>query len=155
MEIYNRKAKYDYYIITTYEAGIVLKGTEVKAIRKGSVDLKNSYGYIRNGEVFLVNMFVARYEEGNRFNHEERRTRKLLLNKKEIKQIETKIEKEGWTIIPLKLYFKKGKAKILIGIAKGKKDRDKREIIKKRDLEREQSKMFKANNLNFNVQLKS
>ncbi|MDD2489918.1 MAG: SsrA-binding protein SmpB [Bacilli bacterium] len=145
MEINNRKANYDYYIDDTYEAGIVLKGTEIKSIRQGSVDLKDSYGIIKKDEVYLLNMYIAKYEEGNRFNHDERRTRKLLLNKTEISKINSKVTLEGWTIVPMKLYLKKGKAKVLIGIGKGKKTYDKRETIKKRDLEREQRKELKYN----------
>ena len=145
IQINNRKAKYDYYIDDTYDAGIVLKGTEIKSIRQGSVDLKDSYGIIKKDEVYLLNMYIAKYEEGNRFNHDERRTRKLLLNKTEISKINSKVTLEGWTIVPMKLYLKKGKAKVLIGIGKGKKTYDKRETIKKRDLEREQRKELKYN----------
>lgn len=137
MEIKNKKAYFDYYVEKEIEAGIVLKGTEIKSIRKGSVDLKDSYVIIRKNEAFIINMYVAKYEEGNRFNHEERRTRKLLLHKKEISKLEEEINKDGYTIIPLKMYLKEGKAKIIIGVCKGKHLYDKRETIKKRDLERE------------------
>lgn len=137
MEIENRKAKFDYFIEDTYEAGIVLKGTEIKSIREGKCNLKDSYAIIRNNEVFLLNAHISSYDKGNLFNHEETRTRKLLLNKKEILKLRTKLDVEGYTVIPLKIYFKKGLAKVLIGIAKGKKDYDKRESIKKRDIERE------------------
>lgn len=143
MEILNKKARYDYFIEDEYEAGIVLKGTEIKSIRKGSANLKDSYAIIKNNEVFLLNMFISPYSEGNRFNHEETRTRKLLLHKKEIKKIKNKLEIEGYTLVPIKLYFKNNKAKILLGIAKGKKNYDKRESIKKRDQEREIRKMIK------------
>lgn len=143
MEINNRKAYYDYYIEDTYEAGIVLKGTEVKSIRNGKANIKDGYAYIKQGEIFLINMFIAPYEQGNRFNQPERRTRKLLLKKQEILKLNNKIKKEGYTLIPLKLYFKKDKAKILIGLSKGKKKHDKREVIKKRDLEREARKNLK------------
>ena len=143
MEILNKKARYDYFIDEEYEAGIVLKGTEIKSIRNGSANLKDSYAIIRDGEVFLLNMFIATYNEGNRFNHEETRTRKLLLNKNEIKKIKNKLEIEGYTMFPIKLYFKNNKAKILLGIGKGKKHYDKRETIKKRDQEREIRKMVK------------
>lgn len=136
MEINNRKAKFNYFIDDTYEAGIVLKGTEIKSIREGKVSINETYGIIKNSEIYVLNMFIKKYEEGNIFNHEERRTRKLLLHKREILKIKDKVEKMGYTIIPLKLYFKKGKAKILIGIAKGKKQYDKRETIKERDLRR-------------------
>ena len=143
MEISNKKATYDYFVEETYEAGIALKGTEIKSIRNGSANLKDSYAVIKKGEAYLLNMHIAPYEKGNQFNHEERRTRKLLLHKKEIDKIAGKITTEGYTLIPLKLYFKKNKAKILLGIAKGKKTFDKRETIKKRDLEREARKEFK------------
>lgn len=137
MVIENRKAKFDYFIEDTYEAGIVLKGTEIKSIREGKCNLKDSYAIIKNNEVFLLNTHISSYDKGNLFNHEETRTRKLLLNKKEILKLRTKIDIEGYTLIPLKVYFKKGLAKILIGVAKGKKDYDKRESIKKKDIERE------------------
>lgn len=137
MEINNKKAYYDYYVEKELESGIVLKGTEIKSIRKGSADLKDSYVIIRNNEAYIINMYIAKYEEGNRFNHEERRTRKLLLHKREIVKLKSEIIKDGYTIIPLKLYLKAGKAKILIGVCKGKHLYDKRETIKKRDLERE------------------
>ena len=143
MEILNKKARFDYFIEDEYEAGIVLKGTEIKSIRKGSANLKDSYAIIRNDEIFLLNMFISLYSEGNRFNHKEIRTRKLLLNKKEIKKIKNKLEIEGYTLVPIKLYFKNNKAKILLGIAKGKKNYDKRETIKKRDQEREMKKLMK------------
>jgi SsrA-binding protein len=143
VEITNRKATYDYFIEDTYEAGIVLKGTEIKSIRKGSANLQDSYAIIKKGEAFLLNMFIAPYEQGNQFNHEERRTRKLLLHKNEISKIFGKINIEGYTLIPIKLYFKTNKVKVLIGIAKGKKTFDKRETIKKRDLEREARKESK------------
>ncbi len=137
MEINNRKAKYDYAITDTVEAGIVLTGTEIKSIRSGKANLKDSYAIIKKGEAFLINMHISPYEEGNRFNHDETRTRKLLLHKKEILKLYDKIRLEGFTLVPIKLYFKGNKAKILLGIAKGKKTYDKREVIKKRDVERE------------------
>ncbi len=150
MEIYNRRAKFDYNVIETYEAGLVLKGTEIKSIRNGSANLKDSYATIKKGEIFLLNMYIAKYEQGNRFNHAERRTRKLLLKKNEIIKLSSKVKMEGFTLIPLKLYLKKGKAKILIGVAKGKKEYDKRETIKERDLEREARKNFKYNLSEYN-----
>jgi SsrA-binding protein len=143
MEITNKKATYDYFIEDTYEAGIVLKGTEIKSIRKGSANLQDSYAIVKKGEAFLLNMFIAPYEQGNQFNHDERRTRKLLLHKSEINKIFGKINIEGYALIPIKLYFKANKVKVLIGIAKGKKVFDKRETIKKRDLEREARKESK------------
>lgn len=143
MEITNKKASYDYFIEDTYEAGIVLKGTEIKSIRNGSANLQDSYAVVKKSEVFILNMYIAHYVEGNQFNHDERRTRKLLLNRKEINKIAGKLDIEGYTLIPLKLYFKGNKAKILLGIAKGKKQYDKREAIKKKDLEREAQKETK------------
>lgn len=138
MEIINKKARFDYYLEKEIEAGISLVGTEVKSIRKGSVDLKDTFINIKNNEAYILNMYISHYEEGNIFNHDERRTRKLLLHKKEIEKLKSEIKENGKTIVPVKLYFKNGKVKILIAIAKGKKLFDKRETIKKRDLEREQ-----------------
>lgn len=143
VEINNRKAHFDYEILDTYETGIVLTGTEIKSVRLGNVNLKDSYGIIRNNEIFLINMHISEYKEGNIFNHDEKRTRKLLLHKKEILKIRDKVNLEGITLVPLKLYFKKNKVKILLGIAKGKKTYDKRESIKKRDTEREIRKQLK------------
>jgi len=143
MEISNKKAHYDYIIETTYEAGIVLKGTEIKSIRDGKANLKDSYAIYKNGEIFLLNMHISEYDKGNQFNHEETRTRKLLLNKREILKIRDNLQIEGYTLIPVKLYFKGNKAKILLGIAKGKKLYDKREAIKKKDMDREIQKQMK------------
>ena len=137
IEIKNKKAYFDYNILEELEAGIVLSGTEIKSIRKGSVDLKDTFVTIKNNEAYILNMYIAKYEEGNIFNHEERRTRKLLLHKKEILKLKEKIKLEGLTIIPLKLYFKKNKTKILIGVAKGKKLYDKRASLKEKDLKKE------------------
>ena len=136
MEIVNRKAKHDYFIRDTFEAGIELLGTEIKSIRKGSANFNDCYGRIKNNEVFLLNMYIARYEEGNRFNHDERRERKLLLKKKEIIKINEAVNQKRYTLIPLKLYFVRNKAKVLLGICEGKKLYDKREAIKERDLRR-------------------
>ena len=141
MEVNNKKAYFDYFIEKELEAGISLVGTEIKSIRKGSVDLKDSFVHIKNNEAFVVNMYIARYEEGNRFNHDERRTRKLLLHKKEILKLKNEVSIEGKSIVPLKLYIKAGKAKLLIGLAKGKKNYDKRESIKKREIDRELKRM--------------
>lgn len=137
IEIKNKKAYFDYFVLKEIETGIVLTGTEIKSIRKGSANLKDTFARIKNDEVFVTNMYIAKYEEGNIFNHDERRERKLLLHKSEIKKIDKELTLNPYTLIPLKLYFKKGKAKILLGICKGKKLYDKRETIKKRDLERE------------------
>lgn len=143
IEISNRKAKFDYEIDSTLEAGIVLKGTEIKSIRLGNANLKDSYAVIKNNEVFLLGMHISPYKEGNIFNHDELRTRKLLLHKKEIFKLRDKITLEGYTLVPIKLYFNKNKAKILLGVAKGKKSYDKRESIKKRDIERDIKKQYK------------
>ena len=132
IEINNRKAKYDYEIEDTLEAGIVLTGTEIKSIRNGKANLKDSYAIIKNNEIFLLNMHISHYEQGNIFNHDETRTRKLLLHKKEILKLKQRLELAGFTLVPIKLYFKNNKAKILLGVAKGKKNYDKRETIKKR-----------------------
>ena len=137
MEILNRKAKHDYQIFDTIEAGIVLTGTEIKSLREGKANIKDSYAIIKNGEAFLLNMHISSYENGNIFNHDETRTRKLLLHKKEIFKFRDKLKLEGYTLVPLKIYLVKGRAKALIGLAKGKKNYDKREDIKKRDIERD------------------
>ena len=137
IEIKNKKAYFDYTVLEEMEAGISLVGTEIKSIRKGSVDLKDSFVSIKNNEAFILNMYIAKYEEGNIFNHDERRTRKLLLHKKEIKKLKEKVSTEGLTLIPLKIYFKKNYVKVLIGLCKGKKLYDKRASIKERDLKRE------------------
>ena len=143
MEILNRKARYDYEIEETYEAGRVLTGTEIKSIREGKVNIKDSYGIIKNGEIYLLNTHISQYKEGNIFNHEEDRTRKLLLHKKEILKLRDKLEVEGYTLVPLKIYFVKNKAKVLIGVAKGKKNYNKKETIKERDIKREMERNFK------------
>lgn len=143
MEILNRKARYDYAIEDTYEAGIVLTGTEIKSVRQGKVNIKDSYAIIRNDEIYLLNTHISIYEEGNRFNHEEDRTRKLLLHKREILKLKNKLELEGYTLIPLRFYFVKNKCKVEIGVCKGKKNYDKKESIKERDIQRELEKDFK------------
>ena len=138
MEILNRKAKFDYFIYDTYECGIVLKGSEIKSIRDGKANLKDSYAIIKNDELFILNMHISKYENSSIFNHDETRTRKLLANKKEIYKMRDKINIEGYTLIPLKLYFNRGLAKITIGVCKGKKNYDKRESIKEKDLQRKE-----------------
>ncbi len=137
IEIKNKKAYFDYFIISEFECGIVLTGTEIKSIRKGSANLKDTYARIKNNEVYLINMYIAPYDEGNRYNVPERRERKLLLHKNEIFKLKNLVNKEGNSLIPLKLYFKGNNAKILLGLCKGKKLYDKRETIKERDLKRE------------------
>ena len=143
MEILNRKARYDYEILDKFEAGIVLTGTEIKSIRNGQANLKDSYAIIKNGEAYLLNMHISEYKQGNQFNHDETRTRKLLLHKNEIKKINDKVSIKGLTLVPVKLYFNKGKAKIELAIARGKHTFDKKETIKQRDIEREVKKQLK------------
>ena len=143
MEIQNRKANFDYEIIDTFEVGIVLTGTEIKSIRLGKANLKDSYAIIKNNEIYLLNMHISKYDQGNIFNHEETRTRKLLMHKKEILKLRDKLDLEGFTLIPIKLYFKGSKAKILLGLAKGKKNYDKRETIKQKDIARQIAKDLK------------
>lgn len=145
MEIVNREAGFNYFVLESIECGIVLTGTEIKSIRDGKCNLKDSYARIRNNEIYLLNMNIAEYKEGNIFNHNPKRTRKLLLHKNEILKLSSKIEQDGLTLVPLKLYFKKNKVKILLGLCKGKKTYDKRETIKERDLKREVSKLQKYN----------
>ncbi len=136
MEIKNKKAYYNYFVLKEIEAGIALKGSEIKSIRKGSVNIKDSYIRIKNNEVYLINTYIEKYEQSNNFNHDVTRERKLLLHKREIKKLYEQVKQEGVTLIPLKIYLKNNVAKVLIGVCKGKKLYDKRESIKKRDLER-------------------
>ena len=143
MEILNRRARHDYFIEDTYECGISLKGCEVKSIRAGKANIKDSYGIVKHGEIFLLNMFIANYKEGNIFNEDETRTRKLLLHKKEILKISNELKLKSLTLIPLRVYFVKNKVKIELGICRGKKNYDKRETIKERDIERENRKNLK------------
>ena len=143
MEICNRKARHDYFIEDIYEAGISLTGTEIKSVRLGNANIKDSYAIIKKHEVFLLNMFISPYKEGNIFNHNETRTRKLLLHKKEIKKLEDKLEMQGLTLIPLKLYLKNNKLKVELGLCRGKKNYDKRESIKERDVKRNLEKALK------------
>ena len=142
----NRKASHDYFLVERFEAGIVLTGTEIKSIRKGKVQFKDAYITFIKNEAYIKEMHIAPYDHGNIFNHDETRTRKLLLHKKEILKLKNKIDLNGFTLIPLKVYFVKGHAKILLGLARGKKTYDKRETIKKRDVEREIRKEFKEKN---------
>ena len=139
----NRKASYDYFLEDRYEAGLVLQGTEIKSLRKGSCNIKDSYVIIRNGEAFVINMNIAKYEQGNIFNHEPMRTRKLLLNKKEILRLIGLTKEKGYTLIPTKVYLKRGKAKIEFALAKGKKNYDKREVEKKNSMLKEAKNAMK------------
>lgn len=132
----NKKARHDYFILEEYEAGIVLKGTEVKSVRQGKVSIKESYCQINNAEVFIFGMHISPYEQGNIYNVDPLRTRKLLLNKREILKLIGKTKEKGLTLVPLKVYLKYGLVKLEIGLAKGKKIYDKRETIAKKDAER-------------------
>lgn len=140
----NSKAKFLYFLEDFLECGIELKGSEIKSIRQNGAALRDSYVIFKNGEAFILNMHIAPYENGNNFNHEPNRTRKLLLHKKEIEKMEKKAKEKVMTIVPTKVYLKKGKVKIEIALAKGKKMFDKRETIKKRDDERMMAKMKKG-----------
>ncbi len=139
----NKKAWHDYFIQQTLESGIVLSGTEVKSVRLGKVNLKDSYASIKNGEVFIVGMHISPYEKGNIYNKDPERERKLLLHKYEINRLAGLVQQKGLTIVPLKLYLKKGKVKIELGVAKGKKIYDKREDIAERDVKREIDRRLK------------
>ncbi|CAN5365305.1 SsrA-binding protein SmpB [soil metagenome] len=141
----NRKARFNYAIEDTVEAGIVLTGTEVKSIRGGKTTIAESYADAKDGEIWLVNANIPEYLQANRFNHEPKRLRKLLLHKKEINKLAGAIEREGMTLIPLKMYFnERGRIKLQIGLAKGKKLHDKRDTEKKRDWEREKGRLLRA-----------
>jgi SsrA-binding protein len=140
----NKRARRDYAIDETYEAGMVLVGTEVKALRQGKANLKDSYARIKGGEVFLVDSHISPYSHGNQFNHDPDRTRKLLMHKREIRKLYGKTRERGFTLIPLRMYFKDGKAKVEVGLGKGKKLYDKREDLKRRAMEREVERSFKG-----------
>jgi SsrA-binding protein len=142
----NKKANHDYFIEETIEAGIVLQGTEVKSIRKGKVQLKDAFVRIRNNEAWISNMHISPYEQGNRFNHEPLRSRKLLLHKKQINELIGLSKQDGFSIIPIKMYLKDGFAKVLIGLGKGKKNYDKRDDLKKKEAKRDIERAFKSRN---------
>jgi SsrA-binding protein len=133
----NRQAYHDYFVERTIEAGISLVGTEIKSIREGKVNLRGAYAIVRNGELWLENAHIAVYEHGNRYNHDPMRNRKLLLHRREIEQLQAKVVTKGLTLIPLKLYLKGGRAKIELGLCRGKKLYDKREAIAEREVKRE------------------
>ncbi|GGB45412.1 SsrA-binding protein SmpB [Fictibacillus barbaricus] len=139
----NKKARHDYHVEETFEAGIVLQGTEIKSIRAGRANLKDSFARVQNGELFLHNMHISTYEQGNRYNHDPLRTRKLLLHRKEINKLLGATKEQGYSIVPLKMYLKNGFAKLLIGLAKGKKHYDKRDDLKKKDAKREIERAFR------------
>ncbi|MFQ5684621.1 MAG: SsrA-binding protein SmpB [Candidatus Binatia bacterium] len=142
----NRKARHDYFIDETFEAGLILLGSEVKSLRDGRANLKDSHARIDRGEAFLVNTHISPYAAANQFNHEPTRTRKLLLHKREIQRLTGKVKERGLTVIPLKLYFKEGKAKVELGLARGKKLYDKREALRKKAARREVERSLKLRN---------
>lgn len=140
----NKKATHDYFIEETYEAGIVLQGTEIKSIRAGRVNLRDSFARVEKGEVFVYGMHISPYEQGNRYNHDPLRPRKILLHKKEIDRLAGVTKEKGYALIPLKIYIKNGYAKVLLGVARGKKNYDKRESLKRKEAAREIERAFKA-----------
>jgi len=142
----NRKARHDYQILNTFEAGIVLQGTEVKSLRQGKANLKDSYAIIKNGELFLLNMHISPYSHGTAYNHDPLRTRKLLLHRHEIRRLIGQVQEKGLTLVPLKIYFKNGIAKVELALVRGKKLYDRRQDIARRDAERElqRESKFKA-----------
>ena len=139
----NRKARFNYFFKEFFEAGIVLKGSEVKSLRDGKANISESYAFDEQGEIYLVNSHIPSYKQSSYNNHDPKRNRKLLLNKREINKLIGRINREGFTLIPTKLYFRKGKAKVEIAVAKGKKQYDKRHTKKKRDWDRERAKYFR------------
>ncbi|HFK6668334.1 TPA: SsrA-binding protein SmpB [Listeria monocytogenes] len=139
----NKKARHDYAVEETFEAGIVLQGTEIKSVRNARVNLKDSYARIDKGEIFLHNMHISPYEQGNRYNHDPLRTRKLLLHKKQISRLIGETKESGYSIVPLKMYIKDGYAKVLIGVARGKKKYDKRQDLKQKEAKRDIERAFK------------
>ena len=140
----NRKARHDYFIHETYEAGIELQGTEVKSLRAGKANLKDSYGEIKNGEIFVQNMHISPYEQGNIFNHDALRPRKILMHKYEIVKLFSKTREEGFTLVPLKVYFKQGRAKVELALASGKHNYDKRRDLTEKAVRRDVEREFKA-----------
>ena len=140
----NRRARHDYFILDTFEAGLVLTGTEVKSLRAGKASLGEAYATVENGEAWVVQMHIPPYEQGNRWNPDPVRARKLLLHRREIEKLESAVAQKGQTVVPLKLYFSRGRAKLLIGIAKGKKVYDKRHAISERDSKREMDRARRA-----------
>ena len=139
----NRKARFNYFFNDFFEAGIALKGSEVKSLRDGKANISEAYAIDEQGEIFLLNSHIPSYKESSYNNHDPKRNRKLLLNKREINKLIGKVNREGYTLIPTKLYFKKGRAKIEIAVAKGKRHYDKRQVKKKRDWNREKARLFR------------
>ena len=140
----NKRARHDYEIIDTWETGIVLTGTEVKALREGKANLTDSFGIVKDGEVFLLNLHIGHYTTGGTFNHEPTRTRKLLLNRSEIRKMIGSVERQGLTLVPLDMYFKKGRVKVTLALGKGKKEHDKRDDLRKKDDEREMARVART-----------
>jgi len=140
----NKRARFDFFIDETYEAGIVLTGTEVKALRQGKVNLKDSYAKIKNGEIFLMDTHISPYTHGNRFNHDPERPRKLLMHKRQIKRLYGKSKEKGFSLIPTRMYFKDGRVKVEIGLGKGKRAYDKRELLKQKSVEREVERSYRG-----------
>jgi SsrA-binding protein len=140
----NKRARHDYHILDTWEAGIVLTGSEVKSLRSGKANISDAYGIVRGGEVHLLNLHISPYEQASYFNHEPTRTRKLLLHKREIRRMIGAVERQGLTLVPLELYFKRGKAKVAMGLGRGKKLYDKRADEKRRDDERDMQRAVRA-----------
>ncbi len=133
----NKRARHDYEIIDTWETGVVLTGTEVKALREGKANLTDSFGVVKDGEVFLLNLYIGAYGQGNVFNHEPTRTRKLLMHRREIRRLIGAVERQGLTLVPLDLYFLRGRVKARLALVRGKQQHDKREDLKKKDADRE------------------
>src|SRR5687767_11984424 len=140
----NRRARHEYHILETWEAGIALTGTEVKSLRHGKANLTDAFGVVKDGEVYLINLHIAPYEQGNIFNHEPTRTRKLLLHRREIRRLIGSVERQGLTLVPLELYFKRGKAKVALALGRGKKEYDKRDDEKRREDEREIARLVRT-----------
>lgn len=139
----NRRARHEYTVLETLECGLVLVGSEVKSLRQGKVSLEEAYGRVKDGEVFLLGCDIAEYVEANRFNHNPRRPRKLLLHRREIKKFASQAFQKGFTLVPLKLYFKEGRAKILLGVCKGRQLHDKREVMKQKTARREMDRALR------------
>ena len=140
----NKRARHDYHVLETWEAGIALTGTEVKSLRGGKANLTDAYGIVKDGEVYLLNLHISPYEQGNVFNHDPTRTRKLLLHRREIRRMIGAVERQGLTLVPLELYFKHGKAKVALALAKGKQAHDKRDDLRKKDDEREMARALRS-----------
>jgi SsrA-binding protein len=140
----NRKARHDYHVEDAIEAGLALTGTEVKSLRLGRVNLRDAYAEVRSGEAFLVNAHISPYEQGNRFNHEPRRSRKLLLHRQEIRRLASRVAERGYTLVPLRMYWQRGRAKVEIALARGKREFDKRDDLARRDSERDMARAMRG-----------